>query len=239
MATRVEGVHRLRQAGLRRCRRQITGRRALPTLPALLIGVTVSPGCGGGTQRWRSCPVRVLISVVKLAPNAREAVDAAAQIEVGLGVTDARVKHGDMHVDGTLSVARTRRRPFGVHPAHPARQALSTPWGAWCPRCGAWCGTGSRGFSRACRPTRRGDLFLHVIERGCVHRLRLGKPVRFVSSTGSPTGHGPDRPAGRDGCAGPNGPPLAASGRRLWSYWSRRPRSLQGSERETPERSRP
>lgn len=100
-------------------------------------------------------------------------------------------------------------------------------------------GTGSRGFSRACRPTRRGDLFLHVIERGCVHRLRLGKPVRFVSSTGSPTGHGPDRPAGRDGCAGPNGPPLAASGRRLWSYWSRRPRSLQGSERETPERSRP
>ncbi|WP_369198595.1 SMI1/KNR4 family protein [Streptomyces djakartensis] len=27
--------------------------------------------------------------------------------------------------------------------------------------------TGSRGFSRAYRSTRRGDLFLHVIERGC------------------------------------------------------------------------
>ncbi|MEU6557321.1 hypothetical protein ABZ915_44960 [Streptomyces sp. NPDC046915] len=27
--------------------------------------------------------------------------------------------------------------------------------------------TGSRGFSRSYRPTRRGDLFLHVMERGC------------------------------------------------------------------------
>ncbi|MFF9060868.1 SMI1/KNR4 family protein [Streptomyces sp. NPDC014882] len=35
-------------------------------------------------------------------------------------------------------------------------------------------GTGSRGFSRACRPTRRGDLFLHVIERGCSDLVLIG-----------------------------------------------------------------
>ncbi|MGW3991117.1 SMI1/KNR4 family protein [Streptomyces sp. NPDC004830] len=35
-------------------------------------------------------------------------------------------------------------------------------------------GTGSRGFSRAHRPTRRGDLFLHVIERGCSDLVLIG-----------------------------------------------------------------
>lgn len=34
--------------------------------------------------------------------------------------------------------------------------------------------TGSRGFSRAYRPTRRGDLFLHVIERGCSDLVLIG-----------------------------------------------------------------
>jgi hypothetical protein len=33
---------------------------------------------------------------------------------------------------------------------------------------------GSRGFSRAYRPTRRGDLFLHVIERGCSDLVLIG-----------------------------------------------------------------
>ncbi|WP_328400203.1 hypothetical protein [Streptomyces sp. NBC_00390] len=31
-----------------------------------------------------------------------------------------------------------------------------------------------RGFSRAYRPTRRGDLFLHVVERGCSDLARIG-----------------------------------------------------------------
>ncbi|MFD7326274.1 SMI1/KNR4 family protein [Streptomyces sp. NPDC059875] len=35
-------------------------------------------------------------------------------------------------------------------------------------------GTGSRGFSRAYLPTRRGDLFLHVIERGCSDLVLIG-----------------------------------------------------------------
>ncbi len=33
---------------------------------------------------------------------------------------------------------------------------------------------GGRGFSRAYRPTRRGDLFLHVIERGCSDLALVG-----------------------------------------------------------------
>ncbi|MGW7446938.1 SMI1/KNR4 family protein [Kitasatospora sp. NPDC054795] len=33
---------------------------------------------------------------------------------------------------------------------------------------------GPRGFSRAYRPTRRGDLFLHVIERGCSDLVLIG-----------------------------------------------------------------
>ncbi|MET9572951.1 SMI1/KNR4 family protein [Streptomyces virginiae] len=35
-------------------------------------------------------------------------------------------------------------------------------------------GAGPRGFSRAYRPTRRGDLFLHVIERGCSDLVLMG-----------------------------------------------------------------
>ncbi|MEU5324610.1 SMI1/KNR4 family protein [Streptomyces sp. NPDC021056] len=35
-------------------------------------------------------------------------------------------------------------------------------------------GTGSRGFSRAYRPTRDGHLFLHVIERGCSDLVLIG-----------------------------------------------------------------
>ncbi|MFJ9718982.1 SMI1/KNR4 family protein [Streptomyces sp. NPDC101213] len=35
-------------------------------------------------------------------------------------------------------------------------------------------GTASRGFSRACRPARRGDLFLHVIEPGCSDLVLIG-----------------------------------------------------------------
>ncbi|MFD7447131.1 SMI1/KNR4 family protein [Streptomyces sp. NPDC059909] len=35
-------------------------------------------------------------------------------------------------------------------------------------------GASSRGFSRAYRPTRRGDLFLHVIERGCSDLVLIG-----------------------------------------------------------------
>ncbi|MFI1155014.1 hypothetical protein, partial [Streptomyces sp. NPDC020817] len=34
--------------------------------------------------------------------------------------------------------------------------------------------TGSRGFSRAYRPTRDGHLFLHVIERGCSDLVAIG-----------------------------------------------------------------
>ncbi|GAA1953336.1 SMI1/KNR4 family protein [Kitasatospora viridis] len=38
----------------------------------------------------------------------------------------------------------------------------------------ATAGVGPRGFHRAHRPTRRGDLFLHVVERGCSDLVLLG-----------------------------------------------------------------
>lgn len=47
-------------------------------------------------------------------------------------------------------------------------------------RCGlftmapAAAADGPRGFHRACRPTRAGDLFLHVIERGCSDLTLIG-----------------------------------------------------------------